>query len=176
MPYLNAFNALKRHIEDRYAVPVRVGDVAHPFTGDLTGAEIVVDYDVDAQTALFILIHLFGHTVQWNLSDRARELSILQETHKGPLSPALRSELQQFELEACEYSLQLLHDAGVHDLDQWVSDYAACDFRYLMHYYDTGEKRPFTSFYEPNQPLIRPRPIPAFTPTRWVGRWDGIVV
>ncbi|MGK0348868.1 MAG: hypothetical protein ACI855_004960 [Myxococcota bacterium] len=176
MPYLTAFNALERHIEDRYQIPVRIGDVPHPFTGDLTGAEIVVDYDVDAETALFILIHLFGHTVQWNLSDRARELSILQETHSGPMSPALREELERFEREACEYSLRLLHEAGVHNLDQWVSDYAACDFRYLMHYYDTGEKRPFTSFYVPNQPLIRPRPIPAFSPTRWVGRWDGIVV
>lgn len=175
-PFLDAFNALERHIEERYGVPVRVRDVPAPFTGDLDGAEIHVDYEVDAESALFILVHLFGHTVQWNLSERARELSHLQTTHQGPMAADLREELHQFEREACEYSLQLLHDAGVIELDQWVSDYAACDFAYLMHFYDTGETAAFKSFWKPDQPLLRPRAIPPFQPTRWLTRWQGVVV
>ena len=175
-PYLRAFNRMEAYIERTCGVPVRVRDVPHPFTGDLDGASIAIDFDVDDETALFILVHLFGHTVQWNLDARARELSLLQETHRGPLSAGLREELETFERQACEYSLQLMHDAGVDWLDQWVSDYAACDFAYLMHFYDTGEKRPFRSFFQPGQPLIHPRPIPDFHPTQWVGRWDGIVV
>lgn len=61
-PFLRAINALERHIEDRYGVPVRVSDVPHPFNGDLDGAEISVDYEVDAETALFIFVHLFNPT------------------------------------------------------------------------------------------------------------------
>src|SRR6476469_5409931 len=68
------FNLLEKHIEDRYAVPIRISDVPNPFTGDLDGAEIRVDYDEEIESALFILGHLFGHTVQWNTSEAAREI------------------------------------------------------------------------------------------------------
>jgi hypothetical protein len=173
---LQVFNALERHIEERWGVPVRVRDVPDPFTGDLDGAEIHVDHDNDVESALFILVHLFGHTVQWNVDPRARELSTLQQTLTGPPDAALREELERFEREACELSLQLLHEAGVRDLDQWVSDYAACDFAYLMHFYETGERPPLRDFWRPGQPLLRPRPIPPFRPERWVSRWQGIVV
>ena len=174
--YLRAFNAAEQLIESRYNVPVRVRDVPDPFTGDLDGAEIHIDYAVDTETGLFNLVHLFGHTVQWNVSERARELSLLQGTLSGPLDSALEAELLAFEREACEYSMTLLHDAGVLELDQWVSDFAACDFRYLMHVYNTGEKASFRSFWKPDQPLLTARPIPDFHPTRWIARWRGIVV
>lgn len=171
------FDHLERHIEERYGVPVIVTDVPDPFTGDLDGAEILIDYAEHAESALFILVHLFGHTIQWNLSARARELSTLFFGDERPtITDDLFAELEAFEREACEYSLQLMHDAGITDMDQWVSDYWACDFEYLLHIYETGEKRPFRSFWAPGQPLIAPRPIPDFTPRRWVARADGVVV
>ena len=40
-----------------------LGDVLDPNTGDFDGMSIKVDYDQDLETALFVLIHLFGHTV-----------------------------------------------------------------------------------------------------------------
>ena len=81
-----------------------------------------------------------------------------------------------YEEEACGYSLQLLHDAGVHDLDQWISDFAACDQAYLMHFYKTGEKKPFRELWRDNAKLVAPLPIPSFQPTRWISRYDGTVV
>jgi hypothetical protein len=60
------FNRLERFVEDRWQVPVHIQDVPNPFTGDLDGEQIMVDYDLDIEDAVFILIHLFGHTVQWN--------------------------------------------------------------------------------------------------------------
>jgi type 1 glutamine amidotransferase len=69
-----------------------------------------------------------------------------------------------------------LHEADVRDLDQWVSDFAACDTAYLMHFYKTGEKRPFRSFWRENAPLLEPLAIPTFRPTRWISRYDGTVV
>lgn len=167
------FNTLERHIEERYAIPVRIRDVPNPFTGDLDGAEIHVDYDEDLESALFIIAHLFGHTVQWNTSEAAREIGY--RLYPNP-DEAMLARLQAYELEACEYSLQLFHDAGVRDLDQWLSDYAACDFAYLVDFYRTNEKKPFRAFWRDGAPRLTPRAIPPFVPTRWVSRWEGIVV
>jgi len=170
--FREVFDLLERRIEDRWSIPVRVTDVANPFTGDLDGAEIQIEYDLTAEDALFILVHLFGHTVQWNVSAELREVSKL----RGPMAPEQMRQLIAYELQACEYSMQLVHDCGVHDLDQWLADFSACDLAYLVHFYDAGEKAEFKSFWKAGQPLIRPRPIPAFHPTKWVWRWDGVVV
>jgi hypothetical protein len=171
--FRQAFNRLERHIETRWNIPVVIRDVPNPFTGDLDGAEIHIDHDVTAEDALFILIHLFGHTVQWNLSADLRELGAV----RGPgLDEATLAALIEYEREACRYSLQLLHEAGVRDLDQWLADFAACDLAYLLHFYRHDEKRPFRSFWRDGQPHLEPLAIPDFHPTRWVSRWEGVVV
>ena len=171
--FREVFNLLERHVEQRYEIPIRISDVPNPFTGDLDGAEIQVDYDEEIESALFIIVHLFGHTVQWNTSAEAREIG-----HKLYPEPSveMQRKLHEYEYEACQLSLQLLHEAGVHDLDQWMSDYAACDFAYLLDFYRTGERKPFKSFWKEGAPMLQPKPIPAFVPTRWIARADGIVV
>lgn len=171
--FIEVFNLAEKHLEDRYELPVVISDVPNPFTGDLDGAEIRVDYDLDAEEALFILIHLFGHTVQWNLSAEDRALGAKVEAN---VPESRLAEIEHYERTACAYSLQLLHDLGVHDLDQWVSDFANCDLRYLMHFYRTAEKLPFRSFWQDGAPLVTAIPIPDFYPTRWVSRADGVVV
>jgi hypothetical protein len=171
--FLEVFNLLERRIEDRWGIPVRIKDVAHPFTGDLDGAEIQIDYDLTPEEGLFILVHLFGHTVQWNVSEEARVLGAV----RGPgLDADTTARLIAYEKQACQYSLQLLHEAGVHDLDQWLTDFSQCDLAYLLDFYDTGEKKPFRSFWKDGQPLMEPLPIPRFEPTKWMSRWDGVVV
>lgn len=168
-----AFNTIERYIEDRYAVPVIIKDVPNPFTGDLDGAEIHVDYEVEVEEALFIIAHLFGHTVQWNISPTLRAFAAPVQ---GQPDAALLAQLMDYEGEACRYSLQLFHDAGVIDLDRWLADFAACDKAYLRHFYVTGEKLPFRSFWKTGQPPLEPLPIPRFTPTRWTTRWQGVVL
>jgi hypothetical protein len=159
-------------IERRWGIPVSVRDVPHPFTGDLDGAEIHVDYDLEAEDALFILVHLFGHTVQWNTSEEAREIG----RHTGPWDEPTLARLRAYETDACRLSMQLFHDAGIADLDQWLSDFAACDLAYLIHFYKSGEKLPFRSFWKDGQPRLEPQAVPAFQPTRWVSRWEGVVI
>jgi len=168
-----AFNRLERLIEDRWEIPVHIQDVPNPFTGDLDGEQIMVDYDLEIEDAVFLLIHLFGHTVQWNLSAQRREVAFLAP--KTWTDEQLRAAMD-YEAEACGYSLQLVHEAGIHDLDQWISDFAACDSAYLMHFYKTGEKRAFRSFWRDNAPLIAPLAIPEFRPTQWLSRHQGTVV
>lgn len=171
--FREVFDCVERRLEERYGIPVVISDVPSPFTGDLDGAEIRIDYDVSYEEATFILVHLFGHTVQWNVSDEARTLG--SRLYRNPTESELAA-LQAYETEACRYSLQLFREMGVHDLDQWLSDFAACDFAYLRHYYVTGERRPFRSFWKDGQPLLTPLPIPPFRPTRWISRWEGIVI
>ena len=168
-----AFNAIERYVEKTYGIPVRILDVPDPFTGDLDGEEIHVDYAEDIESGLFIIAHLFGHTVQWNTDPSAREIGY--RLYKNPTDEEMRR-LKEYEKEACEYSLQLFHDAGVRDIDQWVADYSACDFAFLEHFYRHGEKRPFKSFWKEGAPLLVPKRIPEFTATKWVGRLEGIVV
>lgn len=168
-----AFNVLERHVEEKYRVPIRIRDVPNPFTGDLDGAEIHVDYDEDIESALFIIAHLFGHTVQWNTDEKAREIGY--RLIPNPTEAQL-SALQAYELEACRYSLQLFHEAGLFDFDAWLSDYSACDFAYLVHFYKTGQKPPFKSFWRDGAPPLLPKAIPDFQPQKWVSRWEGIVV
>lgn len=169
-----AFNILERHIEDRYEIPVRIRDVPDPFSGDLDGEEIHVDYAEDIESAVFIIAHLFGHTVQWNTCEESREIGYTIKTH--PTEEWL-AKLVQYERDACRYSLQLFHEAGITDMDQWVCDYSACDLRYLLHFYRSGgERLPFKSFWAEGSEALEPLPIPDFRPRRWISRWQGIVV
>ena len=171
--FREVFNVIEAYIERRYGIPVVIRDVTDPFTGDLDGERIEVDYDQSAEDALFVVAHLFGHTVQWSTDARSREIGTVPVTQA---TEEFLAELRAYELVACRYSLQLFHDAGVRDLDQWMADFAACDSAYLMHFYRTGEKKPFRSFWKNGMPRIEPLEIPPFTPARWVSRNDGVVI
>jgi len=170
--FREAYNLASDWIERRFGLPVIIADVTDPFTGDLDGERILVDYDLEAEEALFILVHLFGHTVQWNVSPDDRSLGLL-EVHNP--SEELLAALTRYELTAARYSLQLLHEVGIDDLDQWLSDFAACDIAYLMHFYRTGEKRAFRSFWKDSAQVLEPLEIPPFRPTKWITR-SGTVV
>src|SRR4030095_5392695 len=91
-----AFNVLERHVEEKYGIPIRIRDVPNPFTGDLDGAEIHVDYAEDIESALFITAHLFGHTVQWNTDEQAREIGY--RLYPNPTDEQIRA-LHSYEVE-----------------------------------------------------------------------------
>jgi len=122
---------------------------------------------------LFLLAHLFGHTVQWNVNPSAFEIG---KPQSPPVDEALLPAIMQYEREAASYALGMLHEIGITDADQWLSDYTACDVAYLAHYYLTGEKRDPMSFWRDNTPPIEPRAVPEFTPTKRVFRRGGIVI
>lgn len=168
--FVEAFNKVERHIETAYGIPVIISDVLDPNTGDFDGMEIKVDYTLNAEVALFVLVHLFGHTVQWNTNERFREVGQDSNLKKTPEEMA---EIEVYEKEATQLSLALLHEAGVKDLDQWVSDWWRADWEWLKHLYLTGERESFRKFLKPGeQAPLAPIPIPEFRPQRWVSRWS----
>jgi len=160
-------------MEARYQVRVVTRDIPDPLIGDLDGAEIHIDYAVTPEQRLFLLAHLFGHTVQWNVDPAAFDLG---RTRQPPVEEAALSPLLAYEREAAGYGLALLHETGIRDADQWLSDYSACDLAYLTHFYRTGEKRDPISFWRPNVPLVQARAIPAFAPKKLVFRSSGVVI
>jgi hypothetical protein len=148
-------------------------DVPDPLTGDLDGAEIHIDFALTPEQRLFLLGHLFGHTVQWNVNPRAFEIG---QQREPPVSEELLPAIMQYEREAACYALGMFHQVGIAGVDRWLSNYTACDMTYLRHYYRTGEKRSFASCWQDNAPLIEPWPVPAFTPARRIFRRDGVVI
>jgi hypothetical protein len=167
-------DVLKAHIESRYGVTVKFVDVPPPFIGDLDGVEIHVDPDIDSELALFNLTHLFGHTVQWNTVEDAKDIG--SDFVPGQVTEEDLAEVNAYEAEASRYALQLLCEVGAEDLTGWLSDISAGDNGYLVHFYKTGEKRDFLEFWRPGCPALSPLPIPPFTPKRAKFRWDGVVV
>ncbi|MCE9584839.1 MAG: hypothetical protein K8T20_20300 [Planctomycetes bacterium] len=164
------FNIVKRHIEDKYGIPVGITDVPDPNTGDFDGVAIKIDYANDAEVALFVLIHLFGHTVQWNTNERFRVIG--QDPNLKKTEQEME-EIAVYEREATQLSIALLHEAGIRDLDQWASDWWRADFAWLTNFYRTGERADFRKFMKPRAaPPLSPIPIPWFTPTKWVSRYS----
>ena len=80
------------------------------------------------------------------------------------------------EREAASFGLSLVHESGAGNLDQWFANYTACDTAYLEHYYRTGERREFRSFWRENASPLSPLPIPPFQPVAYGFRGDGLVI
>jgi len=171
--FRDACGALTEHLRGRYGVSVEVAKIEPPLKGDLDGSRILVaDHNTDEER-LFLVAHLFGHTVQWNVSMELRRLGMTMPVKP---TPEELDALEAYEREACRYSQQALHEAEVSGLDQWLADYSACDLAFLRHLYTTGERRAFRGFWKRGQPLIEPLAIPPFTPTRWRRREQAIVL
>jgi hypothetical protein len=171
--FANDCQQLQQHMENAYGIRVITRDIPYPLTGDLNGAEIHVDEAVTPEQRLFLLAHLFGHTVQWNTTEGAYELG---QPQQPPVDEALLPSLMEYERQAARFAQALLHEIGITAADQWFADYAACDAAYLRHFYVTGEKREFLSFWQEGAPLVEPQLIPRFTPSMRAFRSDGIVI
>ena len=173
IPFEDYCARLQHRIESFYGVHVVTRDIPDPLTGDLNGLEIHIDYAVTPEQRLFLLAHLFGHTVQWNLQTQAFELG---RQYRPPVDEALFPRIIAYELEAARYGLALCQEVGATGIEAWFSSYTACDQAYLLHFYRTGEKGDFGSFWSDDAALVTPKPIPPFTPKGRTFRMDGIVI
>ena len=153
---------------ESYGVRVYIGDVKDPNTGIFDGSEIGIDYANDLEMSLFVMVHLFGHTVQWNTVPSYRTI----DTRVKRGAPAeVIEEARVYEENASRYGLQLLHEASITDRDQWISDWRASDWKYLSTYYATGKLPAWHDCRSTGHPRIQPLPIPSFTPRRFYTRY-----
>jgi hypothetical protein len=173
IPFAEYSDKVEQHIQKAHGVRVVTRDVPDPLIGDLNGSEIHIDYAVTPEQRLFLLAHLFGHTVQWNVRPEAFELG---QPRQPPVTQDALPMLMEYEREAARYALGLFHEIDIAGADQWLSDYAACDNAYLRHFYETGEKKDFLSFWRDGTPLIQAQSVPPFVPKQRVFRSDGIVI
>jgi hypothetical protein len=105
----------------------------------------------------FLLLHLFGHSVQWIAPSLAHRLvDLTSTTDRARFMQALHA----YEFEAAGFGMQLLHELQVTHLDQWYSDFVETDWRYVERYYQTERIPPWEECVVQGCRLIEPIPIP----------------
>lgn len=166
------YDRVTRCIETSYGIAVRVCDVLDPNTGDFDGETIKLDHELDLDIALFVLLHLFGHTVQWNVSSSLRELGQRSASARNPPEDELAA-IYDYERDATRYGLTLLHAASATHLFRWACDFWHADWAFLKHLYRTGERLDPRALLRPGEgELLSPLPIPPFSPQRFVSRFS----
>ncbi len=141
----------------KHGFALELADLEPPRTGIFDGLRITIDPDVTFEMQCFVLMHLFGHSVQWVAPTLESQIERLQHTEDRTRFMQI---LHDYELQAGRFGLTLLHEAGFHDLDAWFSDFVATDWRYVERFYETGEIPPWeeclTTAPEQVQPLALP--------------------
>ena len=141
----------------KYGFVIEYADLEPPRTGTFDGLKIVIDPDVGFEMQCFILLHLFGHSVQWVAPSLAGKLTNLTSTtDREQFLQALRD----YEFEAAQYGIQLMHQVGIDSLDQWYSDFVETDWRYVRHYYVEGEIPQWDTCVATQCSIIEPLAIP----------------
>lgn len=141
----------------KYGFAIEYRDLEPPRTGTFDGQQILIDPDVGFEMQSFILLHLFGHSVQWVAPSLEHKLHTLQNT---PEKEQFLKVLRDYEFEAAQFGLQLLHDEGITHLDQWYSDFVATDWRYVERFYREDKIPPWSECVATGQPLVKPVAIP----------------
>jgi hypothetical protein len=141
----------------KYGFLIEYRDLDPPRTGIFDGLRIAIDPDVGFEMQCFLLLHLFGHSVQWVAPSLAHKLHDLQSTEDRA---RFLQVLRDYEFEAARFGMQLMHERGVTHLDQWYSDFVETDWRYVERFYQTDRIPPWTDCIVQGCPLIQPAPIP----------------
>src|SRR6476659_6190430 len=102
----------------KYGFAIEYRDLDPPRTGIFDGLRIVIDPDVGFEMPCFLLLHLFGHSVQGVAPSIEHLLVDLRNTTD---KTRFMQVLHDYEFEAAGFGMQLLRDRGLIGLDQWYS-------------------------------------------------------
>jgi hypothetical protein len=150
--WLKASSTVVKH---GFAIEYR--DLEPPRTGIFDGLKITIDPDVDFEMQCFILLHLFGHSVQWTAPSLEAKLAALKDTTDKKL---FMQTLHDYEYQAARFGMQLMREAGIRDLDQRYSDFVGTDWRYVERFYETDQIPPWHECVMRDQPIVEPLAIP----------------
>jgi hypothetical protein len=148
---------LKTAIEERYGYKVECAELEHPKTGIFDGLTITLHPHLPTYLHCFILLHLFGHSVQWTAPSLEHKLHDLQHTEDRE---RFMQVLHDYELEAARFGMQLLHELKIEDRDQWYSDFVETDLRYVERFYREGTLPKLDECVVTGCPLIEPLNVP----------------
>jgi hypothetical protein len=140
----------------KYGFAIEYADLEYPRSGTFDGLRIVLDPDVNFEMQCFLVLHLFGHSVQWVAPSYEPEVKNLP---RGGSEQFLRA-LKQYEYNAARFGLQLMYEADVTDLDQWFADFVATDWKYVEAFYLGGVIPDWQVCIVRGAERIKPLPIP----------------
>lgn len=141
----------------KYGFAIEYADLEAPRTGIFNGLKITIDPDVDFEMQCFILLHLFGHSVQWTAPALVSSYEAVAETKDKELFLVA---LHAYEYEAARLGMQLMRECKIEGLDQWFADFAHTDWTYVEQFYQTGVLPPWHMCVRLNQALVEPLSIP----------------
>lgn len=150
-------------------------DIDEFFKGDLDGLNIYLKH-ISHEEDLFNILHMVGHSIQWNLSDDLRKLGNV--IYKNPDNDVL-NKLQEYEWEANCYGYTILVNLGYSDLKNWLEKKYILDMFYLTHFYRTGEKLRVINDDDLKQSFSKPLNnihIPKIIPVPQTLTRNGIVI
>lgn len=137
-------------------------------TGNFDGEKIIIDTDQTDEQGFYVLLHLIGHSYQWDTDAELRKLGLDVLPGKDEVE---LDRIYHYERAASEIGMYVLHQVGIHDLDQWISDWFCADWKWLHHYYTTGEALPYDSTFVCGAgEMLTERPMGPFTPHAYVMR------
>ena len=140
-----------------YGFGLEYAALERPKLGIFDGRRLTIDPAVGFEMQCFLVLHLFGHSVQWVAPSLTASLEPIRSS--GDRARFLDA-LKVYEFEAARFGLQLLHDAGIHSLDAWYSDFVESDWRYVEGYYATGHLPAWSDCVVSGCAAITPAPIP----------------
>jgi len=141
----------------KYGFSIEYRDLEPPRTGIFDGLRIIIDPDVEFEMQCFILLHLFGHSVQWVAPSLESKLDALQHTSD---KERFLQVLHDYEYEAAQFGLQLLNEVGLGHFGQWFSDFVATDWRYVERYYEEDKIPPWHECIVHDAPQLNPTAVP----------------
>lgn len=155
---------LSRYIETKYSIKIeeKVTVDNDKYLGGYDGKCIYVKECISEEYKLFLIAHLFGHTVQLGSTDKYNniesELPISSKKNKELIS------LKEYEEEAASYAIFLLNNSLDVDMQQWFSDWSAADWEYFIKIKDLDQKKENNNKLKLvyGKPLIESKAIPDF--------------
>ena len=141
----------------KYGFSVELSDLESPRTGIFDGLKIVIDPDVPFEMQCFVLLHLFGHSVQWTAPSLAAELHDLRHATE---KTAFIKALERYEYKAARFGRRLLDETRLSGLDHWYSDFVATDWKYVERFYQTDVIPPWEECLSEATSMVEPIAIP----------------
>ncbi len=143
-----------------YHLALEFGTLERPKLGIFDGLRITIDPEVDFEMQCFLVLHLFGHSVQWVAPSYRPEIEGVAD---HDLEVYLQA-LERYERNAARFGLQLLHEAGIRHLDGWYADSAETDWKYVETFYRTGAIPRWESCVVRGASAVEPLAIPPLEP------------